>query len=75
MQAVSPPQGFDAVAGEGFEQGRRREDVGVTDAPGLLGLAGPAVPLLLLGHGGGVKVGQGVQSAKQPPYHMPQSLT
>ena len=29
---------------------------------------------LLLGHSGGVKVGQGRQSGKQPPYHMPHSL-
>lgn len=32
------------------------------------------VLVLLLGHSGGVKVGQGRQSGKQPPYHMPHSL-
>lgn len=33
--------------------------------------------LLLVGHGGGVKEGQGApsQASKQPPYQIPQSLT
>ena len=35
------------------------------------------VMVLLVGHGGGVKEGQGApsQASKQPPYQIPQSLT